>query len=151
MGYYLEAFICFQTEANLLRDKFDKAVSVNIGQGLFLIPLTERLYDQINNFAEPILLNNFEYLSESIERNVLDTLGNAKFAYVEAEYFGGEGGQNAIIWNNGRREQILPFGQDKINQVLRYFGVAAKDGKDEFNTLGFHFHRNTKDWIEGTN
>ena len=61
---------------------------------------------------------------------------------------GGEGGQMAIIWNNNKRKQLLPFGQDKINQVLKDFNVVAKEGQDEFLTVGLALHRDTGDWIE---
>jgi hypothetical protein len=148
MGYYLQGFICRQSDTSLLTGKFDKAVSVELGQGLALIPMTEELFDQINNFSSSASVDKFEYLTENVERKVLDAIGDKKFAYIEAEYFGGQGGQMAIVWNNNRREQILPFGQDKINQVLKGFGVTANKGQDEFLTIGLGFHRNTKDWIE---
>lgn len=150
MGYYLQAFICRQPDQNLLTERFDKAVSVDLGQGLALVPMTEELFDQINNFCSSSSVDKFEYMTENVEQKVLDAIGDRKFAYVEAEYFGGEGGQMAIIWNNNRREQLLSLGQDKINEVLKSFGVTAKQGQDEFVTLGFGLRRNTREWIEDT-
>lgn len=150
MGYYLQAFICRELDQSLLTKKFDKAVGVGLGQGLALIPMTEDLFDEINNFCSSPSVEKFEYMTENVEQKVLDTIGDRKFAYVEAEYFGGEGGQIAIIWNNNRREQILSFGQDKINEVLRSFSVTTKQGQDEFVTLGFGLRRNTREWIEDT-
>ena len=148
MGYYLQGFICRQSDTSLFTDKFDKAVSVELGQGVALIPMTEELFDQINNFSSSPSVEKFEYMTENVEQKVLSAIGDKKIAYVEAEYFGGEGGQIAIIWNNSKREQILLFGQDKINQVLKDFGVTANEGQDEFLTLGFGLRRNTKEWIE---
>jgi hypothetical protein len=148
MGYYLQAFICRQPDQSLLTEKFNKAVYVDLGQGLALIPLTEELFDQITNFCSSPSVDKFEYMTENLEQKLLDAISDRKFAYVEAEYFGGEGGQMAIIWNNNRRERVLPFGQDKINEVLKSFGVAAKEGQDEFVTLGFGLRRNTREWTE---
>jgi hypothetical protein len=148
MGYYLQAFICRQSDTRLLTEKFDKAISVDIGQGLSLIPMTEELFDQINNFTSSSSVDKFEYMTEYVENKILNAIGDRKFAYVEAEYFGGEGGQMAVIWNNNRRQQILPFGKDKINQVLKDFGVTANEGQDEFLTLGFGLRRDTREWIE---
>ena len=51
MGYFLQAFICKQSDTNIFIENFDKAKKVVIGQGLSLIPMTEELFDQINNFA----------------------------------------------------------------------------------------------------
>jgi hypothetical protein len=148
MGYHLQAFLCRESDTRLLTEKFDKAVSVDIGQGLSFIPMTEELFDQLNNFTSSSSVDRFEYMTEYVEHKILNAMGDRKFAYVEAEYFGGEGGQIAIIWNNNRQQQILPFGQDKINQVLKDFGATANKGEDEFLTLGFALHRNTREWIE---
>jgi hypothetical protein len=147
MGYFLQSFICKRSDTRLLTEKFDKVISVDIGQGLSLIPMTEELFEQIKNFTSSPSIDKFEYMTENIERNILMAIGNQHFAYVEAEYFG-EGEQMAIIWNNNKREQLLPFGQDKINQVLKDFNVIANEGQDEFLTVGLGLHRNTRVWIE---
>ncbi|MBL0183927.1 MAG: hypothetical protein IPP96_17220 [Chitinophagaceae bacterium] len=139
MGYYLQAFICKQADTNIFIDNFDKAKKVEIGQGLSLIPMTEDLFDQINNFAVSNSVDKFEYLTENIEAKILQLIGDKKIAYIEAEYFGGEGGQIAIIWENNKREKFLEYGQDKINEVLKDFGAIAEKGEDEFLTLGLDF------------
>lgn len=148
MGYYLQAYIFKEADSNIFTDNFDKAKNVVIGQGLSLIPMTDELYDQINDFAVSNSVDKFEYLTDNIEAKVLQLIGDKKIAYVEAEYFGGQGGQIAIIWGNHKRQQFFPYGQDCINKVLREFGVQPNFGKDEFDTAGFGRHRNTLDWIE---
>jgi hypothetical protein len=150
MGYYLQAFICRQSDKNVLTENFDKASSVAIGHGLALIPMTEELFDQINNRTLSSSVDKFEYMTENVEQKILGAIGDRKFAYVEAEYFGGEGGQIGIIWNNHKRQELLAFGQDKINHVLRDFGVIANQNQDEFLTVGLGLHRNTGDWIENS-
>ena len=150
MGYYLRAFICKQADADIFTENFGKANNVVIGQGLSLIPMTEDLYDEINDFVVSVSVDKFEYLTSNIETKVLQSIGKKKFAYVEAEYFGGEGGQIAIIWENNRREKFLEYGQDKINEVLKDFGVIAEKGKDEFLTLGFGLRRHTREWLESS-
>jgi hypothetical protein len=148
MGYYLEAFICKKADSNLLTDRFEEAIAVELGQGLALIPMTEALFDQINEYSVSDSIDKFTYMDDHVEQKVLDAIGDTKFAYVEAEYFGGTGGQIAVTWNNNKREQILPFGQDQINAVLKSFGVIANKGQDEFQTLGLGRFRHTKDWID---
>lgn len=148
MGYYLQAFICKQADTNIFTNNFDKAKNVVIGQGLSLIPMTEDLYDQINDFVVSNSVDKFEYLTDNIEAKVLQLIGDKKVGYVEAEYFGGAGGQIAIIWNNHKRENFFEYGQECINRVLKDFGIKSKIGKDEFDTIDLGRHRNTIDWIE---
>lgn len=150
MGYYLHAFICRKEESTLLCNHFDKAQKVEIGQGVILLPMTEELFDQINNFSISPAIDKFEYLTENIEREILRIITGSHYAYVEAEYHGGQGGQLAIIWNKNHRESFLEYEQQKINRVLKGFGVQAEIGKDEFDTLGLGRYRNTMDWIEKT-
>jgi len=151
MGYYLQAFICRRVDTSLLTKKYNKALAVDLRQDLSLIPMTEELFEQINSFSSSTSVDKFEFMTENVERNVLAAIGNNTFAYVEAEYFGGEGGQIAIIWDNNKRQRLLSFGHDKINEVLKYFGVAASQGQDEFLTVGLGLHRNTTDWVKDGN
>ena len=148
MGYYLHAFICKHADTNIFTDNFDKAKKIEIGQGLSLIPMTEELFDQINNFVVSNSVDKFDYLTDNIETKILQLIDDKKFAYVEAEYFGGEGGQITIIWSNYKRESFFEYGQECINRVLKDFGTKSKIGNDEFDTLGLGRHRNTIDWIE---
>ncbi|MFI5205970.1 MAG: hypothetical protein ACHQVK_03440, partial [Candidatus Paceibacterales bacterium] len=125
MGYYLQGFICKTSDSNCLTNAFDRAIKVDIGQGLSLLPMTEDLFDQINNFSISNDIDSFQYLTENIETKILLTIGDRPFSYVEAEYHGGQGGQIAIIWKEGKRLHLLPYDQDRINQVLKYFGAVA--------------------------
>lgn len=128
-----------------------KRKNLVIGQGISLIPMTEDLYDQINDFVISNSVDKFVYLTDNIEAKILQLIGDKKIAYIEAEYFGGQGGQIAIIWKNNKREKVLEYGQDKINEVLKDFGVIAEKGQDEFLTLGFGRRRQTIEWLENEN
>lgn len=44
-------------------------------------------------------------------------MGDIKFAYTDADYFGGEGGQIAIIWKEQKRIYSSEFGDNEINKV----------------------------------
>ncbi len=148
MGYHLQAFICKNSDSNLLAEPFDKVKAIELGKDLTLIPMTEELYDQINSLVVSDSVSKFAYLTEHIESQVLKFIGNAKVAYIEADYFGGQGGQMAIIWKNNKREYFVEYGQDCINEVLKIFGIKARLFADEFDTLGLGRHRNTIDWLE---
>jgi|GEM_PF-1141403 len=151
MGYYLEAFICKIQDASLLADQFNNAVAVELTDELSLIPMTEALFDEVNELSSSPSIENFQFMTEKVEQKVLDAIGYSKFAYVEAEYFGGEGRQMAVTWNNNGRTQLLSFGDGRINAVLKEFGVVAQNGYDEFSIAGLLRHRQTKDWLESDN
>jgi hypothetical protein len=148
MGYYLQAFICKQADTDIFTSNFDKAKGIEIGQGLSLIPMTEELFDQINNFAVSNSVDNFAYLTYNIEAILLQIIYDNKIAYVEAEYFGGAGGQIANIGNNHKRESFFEYGQECINKVLKEFGIKSNTGNDEFDTLSLGRHRNTNVWLK---
>jgi len=66
--------------------------------------------------------------------------------YIEANFFGGDGNQSCIVWRGGEvvfgplrvddEEPPTPRLRDwPINRALRFFGVEAQPGHDEFDTV----------------
>jgi hypothetical protein len=151
MGYFLEAFICKKQDTLLVTNRFKQAISVELDDHLSLIPMTEELFDEINELSSSPSIGDFQYMTENVEQKMLDTIRTQRFAYVEAEYFGSQGGQTAIIWNNNVRVQMLSSGEGRINTVLKDFGVIAHGETDEFTTVGLLRQRRTKDWVDGDN
>jgi hypothetical protein len=69
-------------------------------------------------------------------------------AYLETEYFGGQGGQGAVVFENG--VEIMPpewAESNTINRALRLIGVRASSSKDEFLSVGLGMARNNDDFI----
>jgi len=148
MGYYLQAFIGRKDALLKIQSSYSQAKLQELGQDLYLIPVTEELFDQINNLTTSENISSFEYLTENVESEILRRVANGTVAYIEAEYFGGKGGQIGTIWKDGARHLHLSYSQTAINKVLSFFGIVADTGKDEFDTLDFGRHRNTRDWID---
>lgn len=76
-------------------------------------------------------------------------------AYIETDYFGGKGEQNAICWSQGTilcgpltSNEKTPMPQRAINQVLQALGVTRDNACDEFAALGLDRYRENEDWIE---
>lgn len=147
MTYILQAFITKKANHKNVTDFYKNAVAVDIGQDLALIPFTTALFDEINQLTESKAIGKFDYLTKNCEVELLKHMGDIKFAYIEADYFGGEGGQIAIIWKEQKRIYLSEFGDNEINKVLIDFGVIAKDGKDEFDTVGLGQNRRTNEWL----
>ena len=136
MTYILQAFITKRSNHNYLTDFYENATAVDIGHELSLIPFTTELFDEINKLTISKPIGKFDYLTDNIEIELLKHFGNVKIAYIEADYFGGQGEQIAIIWEDKKRIYLSDFGDYEINKVLKDFGVIADNGKDEFDTVG---------------
>jgi hypothetical protein len=77
-------------------------------------------------------------------------------AYVETEYFGGEGRQSAALWRDGVLVMDLVTESDRpvhegspINRALRGLGVMARDCCDEFSIQGLAGYRSNSDIFTG--
>ncbi len=147
MGYYLEAIICQQQDAADFTSLFTNAKAVPLEQGFCLIPMSEALHDEINPDNDSSAIAPFTLLTKKTEQVLLPISFKTTIAYVEAEYFGGQGAQSAIVWATGKRMFCLPGGQQSINETLRYMGVVKEGGRDEFNTLNLGKHRRSLDWL----
>jgi hypothetical protein len=150
MGYILYAFIGKQEDILPMQKAYSHAKSVQLRQGISLIPMTRELYDQINNFTLSDNINGFIYLTTNIENQILKVVGSNSIAYIEAEYFGGNGGQKAIIWKDNQRLLTFPHSQDAINKTLQSLGVTPDKRKDEFDTVGLRRYRNMEEWVEAS-
>ena len=78
-------------------------------------------------------------------------------AYLEADYFGGTGGQRAAVWAAGRLtfgplhigiNEPFPAEGSPISQALRCLGAQRSERGDEFDAVGLLRHRHTEDWTE---
>ena len=69
-------------------------------------------------------------------------------AYVESEFFGGQGGHIGLIWKDGEREFIGDFKKSTMNEILKKLGVIRNRNQDEFETIGLDRHRDTEDWTD---
>jgi hypothetical protein len=83
----------------------------------------------------------------------IDISHDTPVAYINTYCLGGQGGQDALVWDKGNLrfsptssgyEQNWP--NSPISQALRMIGVVAEAGEDEFDTLGLGKHRETHRW-----
>lgn len=146
MSYILFAFIGEQPDLQVIEDRYQNAKLVSVGKKIFIIPLTEELYDEMNEFVFSGDIGDFTYMSSNLEDKVLAIIGNSCIGYVEAEYCG-QGGQTAILWRDGKRHKLFSFGPDAINSVLKELGIAKEMGLDEFDSIGLDRHRSNEGWL----
>ena len=123
---------------------------VPLRYGLDMAPLLPK---QIENlFGKPETdqtSNSFNHFHAGMRAPLEQLSIGGQLAYIETDYFGGVGGQGAVVFDNGR----LVFGPDwsaigPINAALNFLGVPESDhGYDAFDQLGLGRHRRTESWI----
>jgi hypothetical protein len=144
--------------------------AVALPQGMTLVPLVPALYSWLRQPDNGASSNypGFELLSESVFQLGLRLSQRGAVAYVEADFFGNSGGQDAIVWQHGavvmkpmhsfnglaasprsRPRQECPGAGPcyPINEALRRLGVEKDSQSDEFDALGLGRHRKTEHWI----
>ena len=148
MGHYLKAFIGHKESLTPILEKYESANLVCLSNDMLMIPMTDELFDEINNLDSSSEILSFQFLTDNIEKKTLELIGNKKLAYVESEFLGGQGGHIGMIWNNGERAFVGALNKNTMNAILKRLGVGRTVLKDEFETIGLYRHRQTEDWIE---
>ena len=148
MGYTLKAYIGKDKNLNPILKKFKKSQKVHLNGGFSMVLMTEELYDEINEIKFSSDISTFQLLTENIEQKIIKLIGNQELAYVESDFFGGQGGHIGVIWCNGKREFLTEFDKSSMNKILKRLGVKRTLFKDEFEKVGLAKNRHVEDWIK---
>lgn len=151
----IRAFIGKDEVIKHFESNWVKANAIKLPQGYSMIFLTDEFYDDIieliNSNRGADNSDIFECLSPSICELLQQESRLGRLAYIETEYFGGEGSQVAILFENGKiivpacktethwrqtgnRFLKRPEGESAINIVLKQFGVYKEKNMDEFDS-----------------
>lgn len=147
MAYLLHAFIGQPDDLKVIEQQFTQAKLVLLNPQIALIPMTEKLFNEMNQDSKNNNIGKYEFLTTTIEQTILEIVKDCMVAYIEADYFGGQGVQSGIVWKAGKRIFEQELGVDTINQILKLYGIVKLDPLDEFDTIGLGRHRNTEKWI----
>lgn len=147
MGYTLEAALLDSSAA-----KFHHNMPTHsLPHGITLIPLTDEVLDEHFGPSGPGTLGTLWKLNAALEAFLVEASRSGRVVYMEADFFGGIGIQQAAVWEEGR----LVLGPEHsngvgaINRALRRLGVPCPAGRDEFDELGLGRFRHTADWTDG--
>jgi hypothetical protein len=128
------------------------AVVCALPQGYGLIPITDRLACELAGKFEntPGLVPD---MAPGVSGLAVEAAKHSPVVYTSTEYFGGTGGQDALLWEQGElRAKFLSseigdvWPNSPISQALRAIGVKADAKEDEFDALGLGNHRCTEGW-----
>jgi hypothetical protein len=157
--YCLQAVIATESVLRELAGSTTEACIVPLGQHLWLLPMTDALFDDVTVAGAPEL-NEFWKTPAGIDRLLTACSETGPVAYIEADYFGGAGTQNAQVWDAGKvvlgplrlaEGELSPTTGTPISQALRRLGAAKGNHVDEFAAVGLGRHRDTDDWLSPTN
>lgn len=132
---------------------FQNAVVCPLGQGFALVPITVALARELKPAAPEIHASIMPDMAPGLISLALRMSVRGPVAFISTEYFGGQGGQDAVAWSSGDvifspesegYDDAWP--NSAISQALRAIGVVAAQGQDEFDTLGLGRHRESHLW-----
>ncbi len=156
MAYTLQAIIGKIQVLEGPNKRFVQARIVPLEQGLGLIPVTDKLIDEIRSLdlqpPEQVPAGPDGTLSPEAAQLAQYASQWGVVALVEAEIFGGVGEQAATVCQN---QQVIggPWLAGKatpISQALRLLGVDKGNQYDEFEAVGLGLHRSNEEWLEDT-
>lgn len=145
MAYTIQAIIT--SDSTSLGDLNERAI--DLPQRLKIIPLNKELRQQFHIPWLPFTDEGFTESPTGIEQlGKMLSLEGCDVIYVEAELFGGNGMQAAIVWKGGIRTHGPVCGSSAINDALKLLGVSKGADIDEFEALELGRHRDTEEWIK---
>ncbi|MET9104975.1 hypothetical protein [Streptomyces zhihengii] len=116
--------------------------------------MTDALSDALTD-ASQARHSAFWRLPAGFDEVLVDWSRTGSVAYVEAEYFGGVGEENAAVWRDGElvlgplhlvEGELAPTEGSPVCQALRALGISAGED-DEFTAVGLDAHRNNDGWV----
>lgn len=151
MGHYIQAIIGSEHVLNNLQRRFGTSRVIALGQRLFLLPMVEAMYDALPSAPETLASEldfHFRFLDSKVISLLIDSSKEDAVAYVETEYFGGEGDQGAVVARDGKIVFGPAAGDGSINAALRLLGAKKETEHDEFDQVGLGRFRSNEDWID---
>jgi len=120
-----------------------------------MVPLTEAWLQHVQQTAAAFEgrgnvaaeTTPFEFLTATVDLWIRALSIGSAVAYVETEYFAGEGFERAAVWRDGAPVLGPLDGAGAINRALRFLGVVAEAGREEFDVVGLGRHRSLEEWI----
>uniref|UniRef100_UPI003F4962FE hypothetical protein n=1 Tax=Nonomuraea sp. CA-252377 TaxID=3240003 RepID=UPI003F4962FE len=152
MSYVLHAVVSDFDRLRLLSGDLPRAVVAPLRQRLGLLPVTGEIFDELSDVWRGD--GPFKLMSPAFAERLKDWSRGGRVAYVEADFFGGDGSQSAALWENGRQSwgpehAWIPSGPREswpINAVLARLGAHGTGAFDLFDTVGFAQERDMEGW-----
>jgi hypothetical protein len=159
MGHHIRGFVAPFEALSEAGATLPHARVVPLKLGYGFLPVTDRLAGD----DEPVPFPELDRLTARLAEWAADRSRLFPVAYVETDYFGGDGGQAAVGWREGTtvvgplkttdglgpQRARTPLLDGAINRVVRFLGVFRGAVRDEFDALGLGSYRSNDRWLSG--
>ena len=142
MPYTIQAIVA---KNGTLNDTNNKLVSLN--QSMEMLPLNDVFLEKHKISFLPLTDEGLKELPENLKLLCEEISKNNVVAYIEAEFFGGQGTQACVVFSNSEIKIGPIINDSAINTALNYLGVKKNQSLDEFEALGLNKHRDTNKWV----
>lgn len=135
------------------------AVLCPLAQGLALIPVSDEVEAELGAFpvsCMPAVIPCSGPVARGLPAFAAQLSMQSFVLYLATCIYAGTGGQDAIVWKDGKR--VLALGDDAdhmaawpdspISRALRAVGVVAQPGQDEFDAMGLGRFRRNEAWVK---
>jgi hypothetical protein len=151
MGHCIHAIVAPTATADAISVSWPELPRLDRSNGFVIFPIDADLIDaRIAPDKIPaetpikfmLLTDGFRKLLQALSRN-------GQLAYIETDYFGGVGGQGALVCRNG--DELMPPTWDKggtINHALGLIGMPRGLLADRFTAAGFDRLRDNDDILD---
>lgn len=139
MAHSIHVIVAPRDTADLISSRWPELPRLNRENGFALFPVNAALIDaRLAPDKTPTVTGDEFMLVTNGFRSLLQELScDGQLAYVETEYFGGVGGQGALVFRNG--EEIMPptwQSSGTINVALKLLGLNRDSFADRFTAAG---------------
>lgn len=149
MGHYISGIVAKIESVREFASSAGLHAPALLTDGLGFLPLSDDHLDLLFPVQGPSD-NAMTYLSAALKAVLSEMSEGGPVAYIETEYFGGQGAQGATVYDHGQCV-FGPITNDAgpISEAMKLLGVSAAPGQhDEFEAVGFCRHRTNEDWID---
>lgn len=142
MGHCIQAIVGASDVADAISVRFPQLPRVSTSAGFAIFPVDEVFVDSVAQAIPQNTGAEFMLLTEGF-REVLRSLSSlGTIAYIETDYFGGVGGQGAVVYSNGAEVMAPTWAEfGVINDALKRIGVPAPLGRSRFSIRALFQYR----------
>ncbi|WP_157597676.1 MULTISPECIES: hypothetical protein [unclassified Rhizobacter] len=157
--HWVQALVAPEYVVNEAQRIIPQFVVCPLSQGMALVPMTAHVESALRESEFPALDPSSPLAGDMVAGIAalaarLSALGPV--VYAATFIWGGEGSQDAIVWEGGEVALALHDGKDDpskwpdsaISRALRKVGVRAAERQDEFDAIGFGLHRSNDAWAK---
>ncbi len=148
MGHCIQAIVTQDRVAEAICAAYPQLKRLQVTQQMSLIPIDTNFIAEVTGDCPPQETEMFMLLTPEFEQFLSNLSRFGILAYIETEYFGGDGGQGACVFANGGIVMPPTWAEiGVINNALKMLGVQQGPMNDCFDAIDLGRFRDNDDLI----